>query len=400
MIGIGAEVFALRADSGDEVWRTQLSANPGEFLFIQPLVYDNVVYVATSPGAYIGGTRGIFFALDAASGAVLWQWDTTVDNLWGNARLNAGGGVWYSPSVDERGNLYFGTGNPAPWPEPDPSQSTRPGPNLYTSSMVSLDPIRGALRWFVQAVAHDQLDHDFQLTPMLADVDIDGETRRLAIGGGKTGTVIAADRDSGAVIWEASVGEHNAYGDGAEMPAPSATPVTVAPGFFGGVLTPMAFAQETVFVPVINLPLVYTDTSSEFDLASATGEMVALRASGGSVRWRTEVDTFFSGGATVASDVVFGAGLDGMIRAFDCTTGEERWRFLSDAGVNAAPAIAGDMLFVPAGAGLIGGRGATAKPELLAFRLDRADSGASPVASPGASRGGLDTTTGASPPQG
>jgi outer membrane protein assembly factor BamB len=81
VIGIGAEVFALRADKGDEVWRTHLAANPGEFLFIQPLVYDNVAYAATSPGAYIGGTRGIFFALDAASGAVLWQWDTTVDNL-------------------------------------------------------------------------------------------------------------------------------------------------------------------------------------------------------------------------------------------------------------------------------------------------------------------------------
>jgi outer membrane protein assembly factor BamB len=162
----------------------------------------------------------------------------------------------------------------------------------------------------------------------------------------------------------------------------------------------MAFAQETVFVPVINLPLVYTDTSSEFDLATATGEMVALRASDGSVRWRTEVDTFFSGGATVASEVVFGAGLDGMVRAFDCTTGVERWRFQADAGVNAAPAIAGDMLFVPAGAGLIGGREATAKPELLAFRLDGADSGATPVASPGAARGGPNTTTGASPPQG
>jgi hypothetical protein len=153
--------------------------------------------------------------------------------------------------------------------------------------MVSLDPISGSLRWYVQAAAHDQLDHDFQLTLMLADVEdveIDGETRRLAIGGGKTGTVIAADRDSGAVIWEASVGEHNAFEDGAESPAPSTTPVTVVPGFFGGVLTPMAFAQETVFVPVINLPLVYTDTSSEFDLATATGEMVALRASDGGRR--------------------------------------------------------------------------------------------------------------------
>jgi outer membrane protein assembly factor BamB len=83
----------------------------------------------------------------------------------------------------------------------------------------------------------------------------------------------------------------------------------------------------------------------------------------------------------VASDVVFGARLDGMIRAFDCTTGEERWRFQGGAGVNAAPAIAGNMLFVPAGAGLVGSQGSIPTTELLAFRLDGASAGAMPVAS-------------------
>jgi outer membrane protein assembly factor BamB len=161
--------------------------------------------------------------------------------------------------------------------------------------------------------------------------------------------------------------------------------VTVIPGFFGGVLTPMAFAEETGFVPVINMPLVFTDTTSAFDLATATGEIVALRASDGNVRWRTAVETFFSGGATVANDVVFGAGLDGIVRAFDIATGEERWRFQADAGINAALAVAGDMLFVPAGAGLIGGQGATPTTELLAFRLDGAVVGGTPVASPVAS---------------
>ena len=69
------------------------------------------------PGPMSAVARGILFALDARSGAVLWQWDTTVDNLWGSARRNAGGGIWYPLSVDDAGNLYFGTGNPAPWPE-------------------------------------------------------------------------------------------------------------------------------------------------------------------------------------------------------------------------------------------------------------------------------------------
>jgi glucose dehydrogenase len=373
-IGIGAETFALDAASGTEAWRVTLSANPAEFIFMQPLVYDNAVYVATSPAAYVGGTRGILFALDARTGAVLWQWDTTDDNLWGNARLNAGGGVWYPPSVDEAGNIYFGVGNPAPWPEFDvpPNESTRPGSNLYTSSMVSLNTESGSLRWYVQAKPHDQFDHDFQHTPMLVTVNVDGRPAPLAIGAGKTGTVIAAHANTGEVIWRARVGAHNAYGDGAPLPGPSATPVTILPGPFGGVLTPPAFAQDTIYAPVINLPFTYTDTSQETDLTTATGEMVALNAADGSPRWRTEVPTFFSGGATVANDVVFGAGLDGIVRGFDTVTGGEIWSHQAAAGINTPVAIAGDTLLVPAGGPFISSL--TSPPpvrnELTAFQLD------------------------------
>jgi outer membrane protein assembly factor BamB len=371
VIGIGAEAFALRADTGDEVWRTKLSANLSEFLFVHPIVHDGLVYVSTSPGAYVGGSRGILFALDARSGEVRWQWDTTTDNLWGAARLNAGGGVWYPPSVDEAGNIYFGIGNPAPWPEEDPAATTRPGPNLYSSSMVSLDPSAGSLRWHLQASPHDQFDHDFQNTPILAEATIDGRPRRLAIGSGKTGTVIAADADTGEELWRAEVGDHTAYGDGAPAPPASATPIVIAPGFFGGVLTPMAFDGATVFAPVINLPLVYTDTTHSFDLADATGEMVALNVADGRMRWRTTVDTFFCGGATVANDLVFGAGLDGVARAFETERGREVWTHQAGAGVNASPAIAGDMLFVAAGAPFTGGDGDAPEPqaELIAFRL-------------------------------
>lgn len=371
--GVILEAFALDAATGDEVWRVRLSANHGEFIFMQPTVYDNVVYLATSPSAYIGGTRGILFALDAQNGAVLWQWDTTVDNLWGSARLNAGGGVWYPPSVDAAGNIYFGAGNPAPWPEMGISEeeSTRPGPNLYTSSMVSLDPATGSLRWYVQAKPHDPIDHDFQHTPVLATVAIAGQPTDLAIGAGKTGTVIAAHADTGEVIWKTSVGEHNALGDGSSLPAPSATPVVVLPSPYGGVLTPVAFAQETVYVPVINLPFTYSETVAEVDLAAATGEMVALNAVDGAVRWRTPVDTFFAAGATVANDIVFGAGLDGIVRGFDTATGDEIWSYQAGAGINAPPAIAGDLLLVPAGGPFISRLASPppAQTELIAFRL-------------------------------
>jgi len=350
-LGADPEVFALDAATGDELWRTRLSANPAEFIFMQPAVYASVVYIATSPSAYIGGTRGILFALSAESGDVLWQWDTTTDNLWGQARVNAGGGVWYPPSVDEAGNIYFGTGNPAPWPEfaTAPDAGTRPGPNLYSSSMVSLDPQTGALRWYVQAKPHDQIDHDFQLTPVLATIEIDGQAVPLAIGSGKAGLVIAANAETGDEVWRVPVGEHNTYGDGAELPVPSATPVTILPGPFGGVQSPLAFQGGVLFVPLINLPLTYTDMASELDLQTAQGAMLALDARNGDVLWQTEVPTFVAGGATVANDLVFGAGLDGLVRAFAAATGDEVWQWQAPVGVNAPLVIAGDLLLVPAG---------------------------------------------------
>ncbi len=118
-IGLQAETVALDAATGEEIWRTKLSANPNEFIFMQPVVYDSVVYIATSPAAYVGGTRGILFALDAQSGAVLWQWDTTAGNLWGSARVNAGGG-----SGTRHRSTSGGTSTSAPViPRPGPSSA-------------------------------------------------------------------------------------------------------------------------------------------------------------------------------------------------------------------------------------------------------------------------------------
>lgn len=383
---LGARLFALDAATGEERWNVRLSANANEFIFMQPIVYDSVVYCGTSAGTYVGGSKGIFFAVDALTGNVLWQWDTTTNNLWGNARLNSGGGLWYGPSVDERGNVFFGVGNPGPWPgsADHPLGASRPGDNLYTSSMVSLDTATGSLRWYVQTRPHDNLDHDFQNTPVLATVEIDGTPTNLAIGSGKAGVVIAANAETGVVIWNTPVGTHNAYGDGLE--SPGATPGAVTPGGFGGVLTPIAFANDTLFVPVINWPSYFTAsalTGMEGELTNARGEMVALNAADGSIKWRTEVPTFFSADATLANDLVFGGGLDGIVRGFEIETGTEVWSVQTGAGLNAPFAVVGDMLLVPAGGFLISTLNPPPTPqnELIAFKLGAtAPASASPIA--------------------
>jgi outer membrane protein assembly factor BamB len=213
--------------------------------------------------------------------------------------------------------------------------------------MVSLDTATGSLRWYVQAKPHDQFDHDFQLSPVLETIQVASQAVPVAIGAGKTGAVIAANAETGAQLWRASVGHHNACGDGAPLPEPSATPVTIQPGPFGGVLSPLAFANETVYVPVINLPFTYSSTGEDIDLAAAADAMVALNANDGSVRWQTDVPTWFN-----------------------TANGQEIWRYQAGAGIDAPLAVAGDLLLVPAGGPFIpAGEMPPAQNALIALRL-------------------------------
>jgi glucose dehydrogenase len=385
-LGDTAEVFALSAESGEELWRVSLTGNTGEGIDIAPVVFDSTVYVSTAPSNsgtfYRGGQKGVLFALDASNGAVLWQFDTT-NNLWGNPRINSGGGLWYPPSIDAFGNLYFGTGNPGPWPGTDsfPNGSSRPGDNDYASSMVSLDPNTGGVRWHVNARPHDLFDHDFQNTPILVTLPGGADPLRLAIGSGKTGEVIAADADTGAVIWRTKVGEHK----NDELTwIPAGETIEVLPGMLGGIETPIAYANETLFIPVVNLSTLHTSSGlieDSADIARATGELVALNVRDGTVRWQVDLSQGAFGGTAVANDVVFVSTIDGVLSAFDTESGEQIWGYQANAGFNAPAAIAGDMVIVGAAGPRIPSlrepppeAGSEQIAEVIAFRLPSQES--------------------------
>ncbi len=99
--------------------------------------------------------------------------------------VNSGGGVWYPPAFDGKGSMYFGVGNPAPFPGTGkyPWGSSRPGPNLYTDSLVKLNAKTGKLDWYHQVTPHDLYDWDFQGPPILIEGRRQGNRRR----GGQVG---------------------------------------------------------------------------------------------------------------------------------------------------------------------------------------------------------------------
>ena len=137
--------------------------------------------------------KPLLHALDAETGEVRWTFDTVLgDDLWGDPEVNSGGGAWMTPSIDvATGTIYWGIANPAPFPgtEAFPNGTSRPGPNLYTDSVVALDAATGELRWYHQAVPHDLFDWD--LTHTLV-VDL-GDGEQVVVGTGKLGRVLGLD---------------------------------------------------------------------------------------------------------------------------------------------------------------------------------------------------------------
>lgn len=357
-------IVAVDIDSGEELWVTKITSTPTEGVDIQPLAYDGVVLASTVPisidDIYRGGDRGILHALDAETGDVLWTFDTVKsEDLWGNPEVNSGGGSWYPPSIDpDRGLVYWGVANPAPFPgTPEfPNGSSRPGPNLYTNSAVALDLSTGGLRWYQQVISHDLFDRDLVHT-MLVTL---GDGSDVVVATGKGGTVVGIDPDGGDLLWETAIGTHE-NDELDELDGPT----RVMPGTFGGVLTPPAWAEGIVYAATLNAPTeLNPDAPAYFgaELGTGDGEIVAIEAETGAVLWATSVPGDPLGGVTVVNDLVFTALLDGTIIALDRRTGSILSEIVAPGGINGWMSVVGDLVVIPAGN--------ASPPALVGYRLN------------------------------
>jgi outer membrane protein assembly factor BamB len=345
---------------------------PKEAIDMSPGVHDGLVYVSTVPtdvtSAYNGGIAGVLWALDAKTGAKKWSFDTAPKGLWSKRHksINAGGGLWYAPSFDDEGGMYIGTGNPVPFPGAEglPWGKSRPGPNLYTDSLVKLNAKTGKLEWYYQATPHDVYDWDFQDPPILAKAG----GRELAIGSGKSGLVVAVDAKTGKPVWRTPVGKHNGHdddgllamrGEYSKLPKQA----VVYPGILGGVIAPMAASKTTLFVPVVNHPLTIENGETIGEGEENAGEMVALDT--GKEKWNETYEVPAYGAPVAVNDMVFFATFDGTLHGLDAETGGEVWTEALPAGANSGVTAAGDSLILAAGLPLAEGQ----VPSLVAYRL-------------------------------
>ena len=389
--------FALDVDTGDEVWRSEkLTRNANEGIDMAPAVFDETLYVSTVPGNsksfYKGNGAGVLWALDAETGDARWKFWTVPENLWSSehTQINSGGGLWHPPAFDDNGDVYISVANPAPWPGTTalPWGESRPGPNLFTNSVVKLNREDGKEIWHHQVLAHDVYDWDLQLPPILVD---DGD-RSLVLAGGKVGYVYAIDADDGSLVWQTPVGQHNGHDKDNEIALEGSydrmpkLPQTVLPGILGGIETQMAADGGVVFAPIVNIPTVFqSQVKYDLEIPKGTGEMVALNISDGSQKWKHELAQPAYGAATVSNDLVFTTTFEGKLIALDRDTGNVVWEEQMPAGTNATVAIVGDTLLTAASFPQAAGQ----KPVIIAYRL-----GATGGAGGGTTTGTTTETTG------
>jgi outer membrane protein assembly factor BamB len=164
------------------------------------------------------------------------------------------------------------------------------------------------------------------------------------IGAGKSGKVVAFRADNGHRLWTLNIGKHTRYADG---PLP-AKPVVVWPGPLGGVLTPMAEAQGSLYVPWIDVCLRRTATGVAGANGTGSGGLAAVDAATGTIAWKRTFKSIDSGAATIARNVVFTSTFDGTLYALSTKRGSVLWSAKTPAGINYFPAVTKTMLIVGA----------------------------------------------------
>jgi alcohol dehydrogenase (cytochrome c) len=211
MVTLDAHLLAMDSRTGQIIWDVVLEDyRVGYSATLAPLIVKDKVIVGISGGEY--ATRGFIDAYDPQTGKRVWRFYTVPgagepgSETWPNieAMKRGGGGAWMTGSYDPELNLiYWGTGNP----NPDYYGSDREGDNLYTCSLLALDAETGSLKWHYQFTPHDIHDWDANQVPVLGDLTIGGQSRKVVMMANRNGFFYVLDRVTGTLLLGKPFGE-------------------------------------------------------------------------------------------------------------------------------------------------------------------------------------------------
>lgn len=363
---LDAHIIALDAKSGIERWKKKVADNSKGFSITSaPLIVKDKVIIGVSGGET--GIRGFIDAYDVLTGERAWRFYTIPgvgepgNETWGGDSWKTGAGAtWLTGSYDHQLNLlYWGIGNPGP----DWNGDVRPGDNLYTCSVVALDPDKGTLQWHFQFTPHDTHDWDANQIPVLIDAPYQGQMRKLLITANRNAFYYILDRESGAFL-QATPYAKQTWAKGIdETGRPLVNPDT-EPTPEGNLVWPSLQGAtnwnspsyhpvlNTFFVPVREMGAYYFKTDVEYEEGKpfmgggeqtlngdeARGFIRALEATSGDILWEFEMLTPpWSGVMSTNGNLLFGSTNEGNFFALDANTGKPLWDIQLGGMIRTAP---------------------------------------------------------------
>jgi alcohol dehydrogenase (cytochrome c) len=356
---LDAHLLAMDRTTGRIVWDVVVEDyKVGHALIAAPLVVKDKVVIGNSGGDL--PTRGFIDAYDAKTGARVWRFYTIPglgepgSESWSSPDVlpRGGGATWVTGSYDPELNLiYWGTGNP----NPDYYGADRVGDNLYTASLVAIDADTGKLKWHYQFTPHDLHDWDSNHVPVLADLTVRGQPRKVVMVANRNGFFYTLDRATGELLvgkpyidtkWAREIGPKGpiVLNDGVVPPGGSEATTPCVPDFRGGtVFNPPSYdpAQQLFFVMARETCAYYTPSKQEMvpGRVFMSGGMKklespdysALRAIDprtGDIKWEHKFSmSSLAGVMSTASGVVFSGDQEGVFHAFEAKSGKHLWQY-------------------------------------------------------------------------
>lgn len=371
MATLDARILAFDRKSGEILWDSEIiEYNRGFSATSAPLIVKNMAIIGIGGGEF--GVRGFFDAYDVDSGERVWRHYTVpaegepgYESWSGNSADTGGAPAWtigsYDPELDL---LYWTTGNPAP----DWNGDARLGDNLFSDSVLALNPDTGERQWYFQFTPHDVWDYDGNTHLFQVDLEVDGATVPALVQANRNGFFYAINRQNGEFIRATNYMEQLNWATSMEPTGrpvinPEAMPIEeptmrICPGVMGGMNGSVSGSINPdlglAFIPVIeSCQLMQKGISIHVeglqftggapiavDVADevAYGHITAMDYQTGEVRWRfLDPQPMMAGTLSTAGGVVFTGSQTGHALGINAETGEEVWRFRIGGGVRSQP---------------------------------------------------------------
>lgn len=380
-------LIAVDAHSGERVWSADTTtANDGRYITGQPYIIGKNVIIGHG-GADFGPVRGYVTAYDLQTGKQAWRFYTVPGNpengfendamkmaadTWTGEWWKYGGGgtAWNAMAYDEELNrVYVGTGNGAPWNQK--IRSPEGGDNLFLCSIIALDADTGEYLWHYQVNPGETWDFNAAMGIKLADIEIDGETRKVLMQAPKNGFFYVIDRLTGKLISAEPFARQNwaeyidkTTGRPVELPGirfPKGSTYVMSPNAFGAHgVEAMSYNPNSklVYLPTRNKSSAYTDPqniddwkfneqvfldsgigapSSPQEIPASGGWLAAWNPVEQKEAWRVELSHTHNGGTLTAADWVMQGRSTGELAIYNAYSGEKIWSYDAQVGVQSHP---------------------------------------------------------------